>query len=99
MFVVNETHVDTTDEEHESIYHVQAMRPIYGNTFGEVFRNLRAEFGRCIGRLYRDHVDGQSKPHGWIFRSLVREQGQVYRRDVWCELYEVNIATTVRTGR
>ena len=65
---------------------------------GTIFRNLRSEYGRCTGKVYRDLADGGSVAVGWCFiqrrpyedsRSFPPE---TYLHETWAEVR--NVVTT-----
>ena len=51
---------------------------------GDVFRWLRDEYGRCVGKAYRDTSNGPVHC-GWVFVSRQRyeDTGEPYLREVW----------------
>lgn len=60
-------------------------------TPGEVFRRLRAEYGRCTGAVYVDGPDGKARRVGWVFVSKQRydDSPEFYLREVWACIVEV----------
>jgi hypothetical protein len=61
----------------------------YTDDVGELYRTLRAEYGRCIGKVYVDTDDGP-KAVGWVFQSRDRyeDSNETYLREVWITLYD-----------
>jgi len=62
----------------------------YCETPGELYRAMRREDGRCIGRVYQDDANGVAKAIGWVFVSRQRyedargnDPDDYYLREVW----------------
>lgn len=53
-------------------------------TPGEVFRELRSEYGRCISKVYVDTDEG-AKPIGWVFekRNTYDRSEDTYLQHAW----------------
>ncbi|MEV2222734.1 hypothetical protein AB0E01_22980 [Nocardia vinacea] len=51
-------------------------------TRGEIFRNARSEFGRCVGKVYVD-TDSGSDEVGWIFESRQLYDGRNSRNETY----------------
>lgn len=84
---IRESFINTTEE------HVFAESPAV-ETFtedrGELFRALRAEYGRCISRVYIDRNGQPPEAIGWVFQSRDHYQDQPqrsYLREVWITVH------------
>lgn len=66
----------------------------------KLFRTLQQEFGRCMGKIYRDGLllpNGEHKPVGWVFEKRMKyddarghdPEKDFYIREVWVEVREV----------
>lgn len=72
-------------------------RPIeqYAESVGELFRDLQQEFGRCVGKMYRDQPDGGAIQVGWVFEKRMTyedsrrpySENDFYTREVWVEVF------------
>lgn len=51
---------------------------------GEIYRNCRREYGRCVSKVYVDN-GSDAIPHGWVFQSKDRytDSADTYLREVW----------------
>jgi hypothetical protein len=60
----------------------------YCDTRGELFRDLQREYGRCLGKMYRDTDEG-TKAIGWVFlgRQRYEDTGEPYLREVWVSIH------------
>lgn len=78
----------------------------YAETVGELFRDLQQEFGRCVGKMYRDQPDGGVIQVGWVFEKRMTyedarrpySEDDFYTREVWVEVfteYEREVTVTV----
>lgn len=59
------------------------------NSVGELFRACQREFGRCIGKMYRDSDDGPEQV-GWVFSKRMAyedDRDSFYEREVWVEVF------------
>jgi hypothetical protein len=56
---------------------------------GKLFRSCRAEFGRCIGKVYVDTDEGPTAV-GWVFqaRDKYQDADETYLREVWVTLHD-----------
>jgi hypothetical protein len=63
---------------------------------GELFRALRAEYGRCISKVYVDDQNA-ALAVGWVFEARVRYEDcdETYLREVWCTLHSAPDTVTV----
>lgn len=54
-------------------------------TTGEVYRDARKEYGRCVSKMYRDTKDGGAEHIGWVFQKRVQyeDSNQTYIQEVW----------------
>ena len=75
-----ENHLIGIGDVHETIH----------ESTGDLFRDMRSEYGRCVGKLYRDGSDGQAQAIGWVFQGRDRYQGsdETYVREVWVEVHD-----------
>ena len=63
----------------------------HADTVGGAFRAARAEFGRCVGKVYVDTTGGGAKQVGWVFQKRMRyddDPKDSYLREVWVEVAE-----------
>lgn len=67
----------------------------YTENIGRLFLNMQREFGRCIGRMYRDYENGKTVAVGWVFQKRMRYEDarynrpeDYYLREVWVEVRE-----------
>lgn len=71
----------------------------FADDSGELFRAMRAEYGRCVGSIYVDGEDGKVRRIGWVFQGRDRYQDadETYLREVWVTLHErmPEVTTTV----
>lgn len=57
---------------------------------GALFRDLRKEYGRCMGHVYIDTESRGVLAIGWIFRSRQKYEGgeETYIRSVWVKVFD-----------
>lgn len=70
----------------------------YTDDPGELFRALRREYGRCIGKVYVDDRSGDPalvRAVGWVFVKRMRyedarpgDPDPTYLREVWVTLHD-----------
>jgi hypothetical protein len=63
---------------------------------GELFRNLRSEYGRCVSSIYVDVDGGPPKRVGWVFqkRDRYEDTRETYLREVWVTLHDAKDTVT-----
>jgi len=57
---------------------------------GELFRELRSEYGRCISRVYIDRPGQEPLAIGWVFHGRDHDSDQPqrsYLREVWVTVH------------
>lgn len=54
--------------------------------FGDLYRALRSEYGRCQSSVYIDVADGPPRRIGWYFlsRQQYTDTNGTYLRGAWC---------------
>lgn len=69
----------------------------FTDSLGELYRSMRKEYGRCVGRVYVDGPDGESKPIGWIFqkRAKYEDNADTYLQEVWVTVHTAPPTKTV----
>ena len=83
--LIQESHVDLDQDQ---VYYQTEMYEPRAGSIGELFRDLRSEFGRCTGKIHCDCKDGKVHDVGWLFQSRVtNDDGGSYLREVWITLY------------
>lgn len=63
----------------------------YFDTTGDLYRNCVREFGRCVGKVYVDPVDGGPPlQRGWVFQGRRRyeDTNEPYLREVWVMVHD-----------
>lgn len=64
----------------------------YTDDLGQLYRSLRCEYGRCIGKVYVDLREGGAQPVGWVFRKRMEYEDahrisdpekRTYLRETW----------------
>lgn len=75
----------TIAEWHEDCDRAHGGTP---DTIGGLYRQLRAENGRCTSRVYIDHRDGSTHAIGWVFvkREQFTDTHKHYLRETWITL-------------
>jgi hypothetical protein len=70
----------------------------FTDDLGELYRSLRAEYGRCTGHVYIDRADAQPLAVGWVFVKRVPydDCNKTYLREVWITCYQTIETTTKR---
>lgn len=55
-----------------------------------LFKSLQKEYGRCVGHIYLDTKDGNTKKCGWVFSKKIKHEDckKEYVREVWVELFD-----------
>lgn len=91
--MTSETYVNVT----EGYQFGSTDRPIeqLAESVGELFRDMQQEFGRCIGKMYRDLADGGVIQVGWVFQKRMTYEDSrrpyterdFYTREVWVEVF------------
>lgn len=87
MLHVSETFIDRTRDLQfgdSGVYETCHDRP------GELYRAMRAEYGRCMGKVYVDRPEGGEPQHvGWVFikRDKYEDTGKPYLREVWVTVH------------
>jgi hypothetical protein len=68
----------------------------YTEDRGELFRNLRREYGKCISKMYVELPtvdDGSLTAYecGWVFQSRVKydDSPDTYLRETWVEVQPI----------
>ena len=55
-------------------------------TIGELYRAMGREYGRCTGKMYVEHAEGD-RQRGWVFLKRMRYEdsprGETYLRETW----------------
>lgn len=76
-------YVTLVNADHDSIFS-EYVDEHPRNTTGELYRDMRSEFGRCTGKLYRDTSSGPTQV-GWVFesRDTYGDHGAARRRDTY----------------
>jgi hypothetical protein len=69
----------------------------YADTLGELYRASQADYGRCIGKIYRDGPDGPVAT-GWVFvgRDTYQRSDETYLREVWVTVHTAEPTRTVQ---
>lgn len=77
---INETFINAT--ENYMFGDSQPYEPFTNDT-GELYRALRAEYGRCTGKRYVDLPSG-TKAIGWVFEKVIKydDSNETYKREV-----------------
>lgn len=57
-------------------------------TVKRLFRLCAKEYGRCIGKIYVDTKDGETKAVGWVFQKRERytDCKDTYIHETWVEV-------------
>jgi len=62
---------------------------------GKLFRSCRAEYGRCISKIYADTATRTLENQGWVFLKRIRYEdasshadSDYYLREVWVHVKE-----------
>lgn len=73
----------------ETVFGEGPMLKVDADSLGELFRSLRAEYGRCEGYIYTQQPDYIARV-GWTFlkRDTYQRSKETYLRRVWVEVYE-----------
>ena len=91
----------TTYRTHETHIDVQQDTRYWageGDTYtvksrGELYRQLRDTFGRCVSKVYITTKEDEAAEIGWVFRQKVTNDDYrrpyTYTREVWVEVTEV----------
>lgn len=60
----------------------------YCETRGELYRDLRGEYGRCISKVYVDR-GAEVIPVGWVFQKRMQyeDSPEYYLRNVWVTVH------------
>ena len=73
----------------------------YTDNVGELFREMRREYGRCTGSVYVDTTDGKVKRIGWVFQKRMEyedyrrgDSERYYTREVWVTLHDAKDTVT-----
>jgi hypothetical protein len=67
------------------------IQEAFTDTPGALFRALRAEYGRCTGKVRIDTLSQGTVAIGWVFEKRVRYRGcspDIYTQEVWVTLFE-----------
>lgn len=84
-----ETHID---QDSNVLYWDSQWQESHNSTLGELFKGLQLEYGRCVGKIYRDRKDSPPLPIGGVFQKRVEyddRPGKSYIREVWVEVSRV----------
>jgi hypothetical protein len=104
MLIIREFFVN--DTENRSFGEGDWYEP-YTDNLSELYRSLRSEYGRCIGKVYIDTPDGTPDAIGWIFcKRMVYEgarkpyqKSDYYTRHVWVTYqHALNLKEAQRKG-
>jgi hypothetical protein len=59
--------------------------------FGEIFRAMQAEYGRCASSVYVDREGSKPDRIGWYFvsRQAYEDTGEPYLRGAWVSVVEI----------
>ena len=52
---------------------------------GNLYKDLRGKYGRCIGNVYQDTPDGTPDKIGWVFlkRAKYTDSKETYLQETW----------------
>lgn len=78
-------------------YHATGVIPAHTDSPGELYRQCRSEYGRCIGKCYLDVEGGTAQQVGWVFlkRSQYEDSPETYLQETWVTVHEQPPVTTV----
>lgn len=62
----------------------------YHDTIGKLFTSLQKEYGRCVGNMYVDTMDGDAKKIGWVFekKEQYTDCNEYFIRETWVTLHK-----------
>jgi hypothetical protein len=94
--LISETYVNRTEGYNNGDSGVYESRY---ETLGELYKGLRAMYGRCTGRVYIDKKDGIAQAIGWVFvkRMKYEDTGGPYLQETWVSVHE-KMPETVTTN-
>jgi hypothetical protein len=98
-----DSHDEPTDPEARTMLHIKEtylnttegycigesdVTETFTDDRGELYRALRAEYGRCTGKVYID-TDNGVRAIGWVFvkRARYEDSPETYLREVWATVH------------
>lgn len=96
MLYIDESHIDAT--QHAGIGDSGVYETAYEDS-GSLFRALRGDYGRCIGKVYVERKDREPQAVGWVFqqrRQYEDDPKQTYLHETWITVHERPPEKTVR---
>ena len=91
--MARELHITLTNEDkgYQFSEYTEPVDP--DTTFGELYRMLQREYGRCQSSVYIDTNTG-TKRTGWLFVSRQRyeDTNETYLRGCWATIFERTVA-------
>ena len=83
---VSEAYINATEGY---CYGESGISEAFTSDRGQLYRRLRDEYGRCIGKVCRDSPSGPPEAIGWVFqgRTKYEDTGETYLREVWVTLH------------
>jgi hypothetical protein len=63
----------------------------------DLFFSLQKENGKCLGFVYQDLKNGETKKTGWIFqkKAMYTDCNETYIRNTWISLHAKEPKTTI----
>lgn len=82
MLMVREDYVNATEGH---IFNSSSWQTSFADTPSELYRIVRAEFGRCISKAYIDQDDGGALAIGWVFVKRVKydDCSETFLQETW----------------
>ena len=80
---IQETYTEVTEERHSIFGESEIYQP-FTNNLHVLYRSLQKDYGRCIGKLFRD-CDDQTLVCGWVFekREKYEDTEETFLQHTW----------------
>ena len=92
MLYVSETFINRTEGHRFS---ESEPCETFTDSPGELFRSMREEYGRCIGKVY---IDKGTRAIGWVFEKRMAYEDDsrtTYLREVWVTVHDAEPTRSV----
>jgi hypothetical protein len=95
MMMMRETCIDT--ETGTQIHESDVYEP-FTQEIGKLYRSCVRSWGRCVGKVYIDRLDGKINSCGWVFIKRVKYENSkgTYLQETWVTLHEKQPETIVK---
>lgn len=91
-------YVEVRNDDTEAYLGESGLYEPYTDNIKRLFKSLQSEYGRCVGKVYIDLLDGGARSIGWIFEKRLKysDSNETYLQQVWVTLHDDEPERTVK---